>query len=124
MRPPFRRVRRVVNSGEEKLQVMFHVTRRRSGSAFASVLALGLAAGPLAAGQRFRRGDSNADGKVDVTDAIHLLGFLFLGAPSQLPCPDSADSNDDGKLDISDPVRALGFLFQGAAAPPPPFGGC
>lgn len=31
-----------------------------------------------------RNGDVNADGLLDVTDAINLLGFLFLGDPGQL----------------------------------------
>lgn len=36
----------------------------------------------------FCRGDSNADRNVDITDAIHLLQFLFLGGP---PPPDPFD---------------------------------
>src|SRR5262249_14364127 len=27
----------------------------------------------------FRRGDANADGKADITDAVAILGYLFLG---------------------------------------------
>ncbi len=68
----------------------------------------------------FVRGRLNADEEIDVSDVVHLLGFLFLGggAPS---CVDAADINDDGALDISDPIRFLGFLFLGAAPPPIPF---
>jgi len=32
--------------------------------------------------QRFRRGDANASGKVDISDPIATLGFLFLGDPA------------------------------------------
>jgi hypothetical protein len=68
---------------------------------------------------RFRRGDSNGDGEADVSDAIALLGHLFLGQPGP-GCADAADANDDEDLDISDAIALLGFLFLGAPAPPAP----
>jgi len=68
---------------------------------------------------RFRRGDANADGAVDITDAIATLGVLFLGGGA-VPCSDAADSNDDGALDISDPVSTLSNLFTGGAPIPAP----
>lgn len=73
---------------------------------------------------RFRRGDTNADTKADISDAITTLGFHFLGTPEQLACDKAADVNDDGKVDMSDPIALLNHLFSGAAAPPAPFGGC
>ena len=66
----------------------------------------------------FRRGDSNADGSVDVADAVFLLGYLFSGG-EPLSCPDSGDANDDGKLDISDAVAVLRYLFTGTTVPEP-----
>ena len=69
---------------------------------------------------RFIRGDSNHNGQVDVSDAVHALGFLFLGGKAPV-CPDATDANDDGKLDIADPVYVLGFLFLGKGQPPAPF---
>ncbi|HNS00210.1 MAG TPA: dockerin type I repeat-containing protein [Planctomycetota bacterium] len=71
----------------------------------------------------FRRGDTNADGKLDVADAIALLAYFFSHgtAPS---CLDAADANDDGKLDISDAVKTLGHLFGGAGPLPEPFKEC
>ncbi|MBI4585002.1 MAG: VCBS repeat-containing protein [Planctomycetes bacterium] len=72
----------------------------------------------------FRRGDSNLDGALDVSNAIQTLFFLFLGVGRPLRCEDAADSNDDGKVDITDPVYSLGFLFLGRPPPPPPFGEC
>ncbi len=65
----------------------------------------------------FYRGDSNSDGKLDLSDAVNVLSYLFLGATAP-SCSDAADANDDGKVDISDPVRLLGFLFLGDPAPP------
>jgi len=70
--------------------------------------------------RRFVRGDLGGDGTVDISDAIHILGSLFLGQESR-PCPDAADGNDDGTVDISDPVWILSNLFLGGADIPPPY---
>ena len=68
---------------------------------------------------QLRRGDGDADGDLNITDAIFVLNFLFSGgrAPS---CPDAADTDDNGKIEITDPIRTLGFLFLGGGDPPPP----
>jgi len=68
----------------------------------------------------FTRGDSNGDGALDISDAVHTLSFLFLGE-SALECEDMADSNDDGEVDISDALRTLGHLFACDLPPPYPF---
>lgn len=60
----------------------------------------------------FSRGDANADSQVDLSDAVFLLNFLFLGAGNPL-CPDAADINDDGGLNLSDAVYLLNRLFLG-----------
>jgi len=70
-------------------------------------------------GAVFRRGDSNGDGRVDISDPVSIVAFLFLGGSPSL-CADAADANDDGKIDISDPVGILGFLFLGTDAPQVP----
>jgi len=67
----------------------------------------------------FRRGDANADGKVDIGDPVASLNYLFLGA-SAPPCEDAADSQDDGKIDLSDAVATLSWLFLGGASPSAP----
>jgi len=56
---------------------------------------------------------------VEITDAILVLGRLFLGE-AEVPCLDAADANDDGEVDISDPVAILGYLFTGGTPLPPP----
>lgn len=71
-------------------------------------------------GVPFRRGDSNVDGTVDLSDAVHALGFLFLGSPSSLDCREATNSNGDGSLDLTDAVYTLIYLFQGGEAPPAP----
>jgi hypothetical protein len=69
----------------------------------------------------FRRGDTNVDQHVDISDPIATLGFLFLGGTA-LPCADAADANDDGKVDISDAIATLTSLFLGGLELPPPNG--
>jgi microsomal dipeptidase-like Zn-dependent dipeptidase len=72
---------------------------------------------------RFRRGDANADGAVNISDPIFTLDSLFAGRGTP-PCSDAADSNDDGAVNISDPIATLSFLFAGGFAIPPPHGAC
>lgn len=71
----------------------------------------------------FHRGDANADGTTDISDAITILGRLFLGT-SSIPCGKAADVNDDGSLDISDAVYLLSFKFLGGPPPPEPSMSC
>lgn len=74
-------------------------------------------------GQRFVRGDANADGKVDISDPVYTLGYLFLGSAPP-GCDEALNADDSDKLDISDAIYALGFLFLGGPAPQAPFPRC
>jgi hypothetical protein len=69
----------------------------------------------------FVRGDANSDGTVNLSDAVTVLNYLFLGS-SRPGCVDAADANDDGRLDIADPVRILNSLFLSGPPLPPPSG--
>ena len=94
-----------------------------------AVTAGGEAPGPvstftvLGSSVEFERGDANSDGNFDLSDAVSILEFLFLGA-DRPDCPDAADVDDSGEADISDAIAALQFLFVGGAEPPAPFGAC
>jgi len=68
----------------------------------------------------FIRGDSNRSGSVDLSDAVTILNYLFLGT-AVLKCKDAADADDNGRLELTDAVYILGHLFLGHAEPPPPF---
>ena len=68
---------------------------------------------------RFVRGDSNADGAMDLSDAIAILSHMFLG-DRKVRCEQAGDANDDGALDISDGIHLLGFLFDGGKPIAPP----
>lgn len=68
-------------------------------------------------------GDGNGDGRVDLSDTINLLGYLFQGTTRALLCGNGTgedrsnlqllDWNGDEKLDISDAVSGLSYLFAG-----------
>jgi len=67
----------------------------------------------------FLRGDSNGDGTIGLSDAVHALNYLFLGG--ELPgCLSAADTNADGDVDISDATYTLSFLFLGGPELPAP----
>ena len=67
----------------------------------------------------FRRGDTNLDARVELTDVLTTLNALFVAGPP-LRCPDAADTNDDGRIQIADVVSLLNYLFAGGAAPAAP----
>ena len=67
----------------------------------------------------FRRGDTNGDGSVDLSDGIATLTYLFAGT-GRPGCEDAADANDTGTIDLSDAVYTFQFLFVGGAPPPAP----
>ncbi len=59
----------------------------------------------------FRRGDANADGRVNLSDGVSTLRFLFQGA--EVPrCRDAADADDSGSLNLSDVIYTFRLLFQ------------
>jgi hypothetical protein len=68
----------------------------------------------------FRRGDADASGAVNITDAEYTLNYLFLGGPAP-SCLDAADADDSGDLNITDPIHTLTFLFLGGSTMPPPY---
>ncbi|MGQ9590279.1 MAG: hypothetical protein ACUVYA_08290 [Planctomycetota bacterium] len=84
-----------------------------------SILCVVSLGGLQAASVHFRRGDSNADGRFDLSDPIATLSVLFLGG-EPVSCRDAADSNDDGSIDISDALYTLLHLFAGGPPEPAP----
>jgi hypothetical protein len=71
----------------------------------------------------FQRGDCNDDGNVDISDAVCILSWLFLGedAPG---CLAATNANGDVGTDLSDAVYLLTHLFLGGPAPVDPFPEC
>ena len=61
-------------------------------------------------------GDANFDSRLDISDPILVLNYLF--RTEDVPaCANAADFNQDTRLDISDPISMLGTLFLGAPVP-------
>ena len=67
----------------------------------------------------FKRGDATSDCGVDLSDAVRILNWLFLGfaAPT---CIDAADADDNGQIELTDAIRILNWLFTGGAEPANP----
>ena len=67
----------------------------------------------------FHRGDPNDDGQINLTDAVHILHFLFLGGEPP-PCMESANVNDDEAINLTDAISLLQYLFLSGAPPAAP----
>ncbi len=70
----------------------------------------------------FNRGDSDANGLLEVTDPILNLTFQFLGGV-EIKCMDTLDFDDNGKIELTDPIANLSHQFLGTQAPMPPNNG-
>jgi hypothetical protein len=66
----------------------------------------------------------NEGASADLSDAVTILSFLFLGRPEKLLCDKSADVTDNGRVDLSDAISLLNFKFLGGPAPREPYGIC
>ncbi|HVR74076.1 MAG TPA: hypothetical protein VMT52_07085, partial [Planctomycetota bacterium] len=99
-------------------ELLMHCTDRLAEHCKGERIALGVATGgPY---RDFLRGDSNSDGRRDVSDPVHVLDFLFRGGPEPT-CMDAADANDDGLVNIADPITFLRVFFLGEGSLPEPF---
>jgi hypothetical protein len=70
--------------------------------------------------KEFIRGDVEENGFINISDAIAVLSYLFIGGKKP-SCPDTADVTDDGIVNITDPIALLGYLFLSGKAPASPF---
>lgn len=70
-------------------------------------------------GKVFLRGDATGDGNINITDAVNILNYLFLGGGEPI-CQDAADSDDSGVVNLTDAVFILNWLFLGGISPPAP----
>ena len=75
-------------------------------------------------GPRFIRGDADSNGTLDITDALRIFGFLFLGG-AEPDCLSAYNIDGDATVSISDGIYALRYLFEGQSPPPAaPFPEC
>jgi hypothetical protein len=66
--------------------------------------------------ETFIRGDANGDGKIDISDVIYLVNYLFIDGPEPVPF-EAGDANGDGEVNISDVIYLVNYLFL--SGPPP-----
>jgi len=68
---------------------------------------------------RFIRGDANGDLKLDISDAVSVITYLFLEGTTD--CPEALDGDDDGEIVLTDAIFILHYLFLGGPQPGAPF---
>ncbi len=69
---------------------------------------------------KFIRGDADRNNKVELTDAIIVLDWLFKDG-EEPKCLDAADADDNRQIQLTDAVRILNFLFKGGESPAQPY---
>ena len=69
-------------------------------------------ADPTPALTEVMRGDVNLDTSCNLTDAINLLDYLYVGN-FDTTCPDACDVDDSGSVNLADAVNLLSGLFGG-----------
>ncbi len=72
---------------------------------------------------RFLRGDCNHDGGVDISDAVCMVNWLFLGEAGS-GCVAATNVDGVGAVNITDPIYLLTHLFLGGPPPVDPFPDC
>ena len=72
----------------------------------------------------YKRGDTNQDTLVDISDGVFILLGLFGGGDEQFRCEKSIDSNNDGDVDLSGAVFLLSYLLNSGDTPEAPFAEC
>ncbi len=72
----------------------------------------------------FSRGDCNADGTLNIADAVSVLEYLFLPAVTQVTCREACNSGGGDQLDIADGIHLLSYVFGIGSPPPSPFPDC
>lgn len=119
--PPRYRHTLVLDETGDRLWVAFG--DGESGAYLADIWTLDLRGVQDPAAGRFRRGDCNDDGSVDLSDAICILGWLFTGAAAP-GCVAATNTNGDADADMTDATHILEHLFLGGPAPIAPFPEC
>ena len=64
----------------------------------------------------FGFGDANADGAINVGDAVYIVNYIFKGGPPP-PLPNLADANGDCAINIGDAVYLINYVFKSGPLP-------
>jgi hypothetical protein len=61
-------------------------------------------------------GDANSDEIVNISDAVFIINYVFLGGSPPMPL-ESGDTNCDGPVNVSDAVYIINYIFIGGTPP-------
>ncbi|MBD3218033.1 MAG: hypothetical protein GF310_07120 [candidate division Zixibacteria bacterium] len=61
-------------------------------------------------------GDANSDASVNVSDAVYIINYIFIGGAPPDPL-ESGEVNCDAQVNISDAVWIINYIFIGGNAP-------
>ncbi len=61
-------------------------------------------------------GDANGDGTVNISDAVNIINYVFIGGDPPDPM-ETGDCNCDGNCNVSDAVSVINFIFIGGYEP-------
>lgn len=62
------------------------------------------------------RGDANGDGTINVSDAVYIINYVFVGGAAPNPMI-AGDPNCDTAVNVSDAVYLINYIFVGGPAP-------
>ena len=74
--------------------------------------------------QPYRRGDLDGNARIDVTDALWILRFLFTATVLPVDCTAAVDADGDGEMTLGDALALLQWLFRRRDRLPEPFVSC
>jgi hypothetical protein len=61
-------------------------------------------------------GDANSDETVNISDAVYIINYVFVGGGPPVPRA-CGDANSDGTVNISDAVYIINYVFVGGGPP-------
>jgi hypothetical protein len=74
------------------------------------------ATGPVWSFTTMLRGDCNADGEVNVTDAVYVISYVLRSGPPPNPII-AGDVNCDVIVNVTDAVYLINYLFKNGDPP-------
>jgi hypothetical protein len=66
--------------------------------------------------QSYVCGDANGDTKINSSDAVYIISYIFRSGSAPQPLA-AADANGDGKINTSDAVYLISYIFRSGPAP-------
>ena len=62
-------------------------------------------------------GDANNDTRINVSDAVHLVNYVFNGGNPPVALLSCGDASGDGRVNVSDAVYIINYVFSGGNPP-------